>query len=262
MNHRQAALALAVDPLGLGGACLRGGHGPAREAWLNLLRAVWPAPSPWLRLPLHADEHRLYGGLDLAATLQLARPVLQPGVLAQADGGCLLVASAERLAPGRVAALASVLDRHVVPVARDGLVAESPARVALIAFDESMADEAPLAAALTDRLAFCLTLDAIDPTMSDDPGGCPDPERLRGAGRHLDRLEEHPCRGEAHLRARVFRGAADHEQGHAPDQDQISCRGNDEAPGLLEYEVARHRERHQPDGARPGNGAHVRGAGR
>lgn len=168
MIARQAALALAVDPLGLGGARLRGGHGPAREAWLTLLRAVWPAPAPWLRLPLHADDHRLYGGLDLAATLRVGRPVLQPGVLAQADGGCLLVASAERLAPSRVAALACMLDRHAVPVAREGLVAEQPAQGAVIACDESTAEEPPLSQALTDRLAFCLTLDQLDPAMGDD----------------------------------------------------------------------------------------------
>lgn len=169
MNARQAALALAVDPLGLGGVRLRGGPGPAREAWLNLLRAVWPTHAEWRRLPLHADDHRFYGGLDLAATLRLGQPVLQPGLLAQAHGGGLLVPSAERLAPSRVAALAAMLDRHVVPVARDGLVAEQPAQGVVVAFDEATPDEPPLAEALTDRLAFCLTLDKADAAIDDDP---------------------------------------------------------------------------------------------
>ncbi|RVT50774.1 magnesium chelatase subunit D [Rubrivivax albus] len=168
MNPEQAALLLAVDPLGLGGARLRGAPGPAREAWLSTLRALLPDHAPWRRLPLHADDHRLYGGLDLAATLQHGRPVLQPGLLAQADGGCLLVPSAERLAPGRVAALASVLDRHIVPLARDGLVADLPARLALIAFDEAAADDPPLADALVDRLAFSLTLDDAEQGAGDD----------------------------------------------------------------------------------------------
>ena len=52
------------------------------------------------RLPLHAGDDRLLGGLDLAATLQAGRPVAQNGLLAEADGGVVVLAMAERIEPG------------------------------------------------------------------------------------------------------------------------------------------------------------------
>ena len=59
-----AAAVFAVDPLGLGGVLLRASPGPAREAWLAHLATLLPAPLR--KLPLHADDTRLFGGLDLA----------------------------------------------------------------------------------------------------------------------------------------------------------------------------------------------------
>jgi magnesium chelatase subunit D len=80
----QAALLLAVDPAGLGGALLRAAPGAAREAWLGMLRAGLPAGTPWRRLPLGVPDSRLLGGLDLTATLAAGRPVAERGVLAEA----------------------------------------------------------------------------------------------------------------------------------------------------------------------------------
>ena len=48
---------------------------------------------------------RLLGGLDLAATLRAGRPMPQRGLLAEADGGVLVLAMAERLAAGTPPAL-------------------------------------------------------------------------------------------------------------------------------------------------------------
>ena len=93
----RAAALLAADPVGLGGAVLTAGHGPARERWLAALRQALPAAAPMRKLPLHAGDDRLLGGLDLAATLASGRPVAQPGLLAETDGGVLVVAMAERL---------------------------------------------------------------------------------------------------------------------------------------------------------------------
>ena len=63
------AALLAVDPAGLGGVALRAPAGPLRDAWLTLLRDGLPASTPMHRVPLHATDSALLGGLDLAATL-------------------------------------------------------------------------------------------------------------------------------------------------------------------------------------------------
>lgn len=165
-----AAALLAVDPTGLGGIRLRGGHGPERDAWLALLRRLMPAGSPWLRLPLHANETALLGGLDLAATLQAARPVLQPGLLARADGGTLLLGSAERTPALAASLLASALDHGELRLQRDGLAQTLPARWLLVALDEAVADgDAPdeaVPTTLTERLALQIDLRAAQGTRA------------------------------------------------------------------------------------------------
>ena len=46
---------------------------------------------------------RLTGGIDVAATLRSGTPHYDRGLLADADGGVLLLTSAERLAPDKAA---------------------------------------------------------------------------------------------------------------------------------------------------------------
>ena len=159
------AALLAVDPAGLGGAALRASAGPLRDAWLALLREGLPASTPMHRVPLHATDAALLGGLDLAATLHAGRPVAQPGLLARCDGGVLLLAMAERVGAGVASQLSAVLDTQVVALERDGLTQRRPARVALVALDEGDGDEEQMPATLLDRVAFHLPLQAA---ASDD----------------------------------------------------------------------------------------------
>jgi magnesium chelatase subunit D len=152
-----AAALVAVDPAGLGGACLRGGHSPPRDAWIALLRALLPAAEPLRKLPHHIGEDRLLGGLDLAATLSAGRPIAQRGVLAEADGGLVLLSMAERLPTSTVAQLAAVLDLGEAVVERQGIAQRIPARIGAIALDEGRDDEGA-SAVLRDRLAFWIDL--------------------------------------------------------------------------------------------------------
>ncbi|WP_043338835.1 magnesium chelatase subunit D [Belnapia moabensis] len=162
----RAAALLAIDPAGLGGASLRAPPGPVRDAWLALLRTLLPPATPWRRLPLGIADSRLLGGLDLAATLQSGRPVAERGILAEADGGLLLLAMAERLAPGTAARLAAALDTGEVAAERDGLTLRAPARVTLIALDEGIGPDESPPAALLDRLALRLDLTPIPPSAT------------------------------------------------------------------------------------------------
>ena len=60
---QDAIALLAVDPHGLGGIVLRARAGPVRERWLAVLAAT--VPGAQRKLPSHATEGRLVGGLDL-----------------------------------------------------------------------------------------------------------------------------------------------------------------------------------------------------
>ncbi len=146
-----ALIALQLDPQGLGGIWLRAGHGPVRDAWLA---ALHKSGLRTLKIPAQVDDQRLLGGIDLAQTLQHGRLVQQPGLLAQADGGAVLLPMAERVSAQTLAHIAQAQDRGLVH-SQDGQHAQA-ARFAVVALDESEADEAGLAERLTDRLGLWL----------------------------------------------------------------------------------------------------------
>jgi magnesium chelatase subunit D len=143
-----AAALLAVSSSSLGFGVWRSVAIPHRDAWLAKLRAQLPAAATWRHLPTQASDEQLLGGLDIAATLRLGQAVQQAGLLAQARGGFIVAAMAERM-PGRIAArLSAAMDNH--QALTDHL--------SVIALDESGDDDEKPPAALLDRLAFHVDL--------------------------------------------------------------------------------------------------------
>lgn len=154
--------AAALDPQGLGGVLVKARAGPQRDAWLAAARQAWPATAPVRKLPANTPDDRLLGGLDVAASVSQGRVVMQPGLLAEVNGGVLVVPMAERLDASTAAKLAQALDAGCVQLAREGLSTSLDARFAVLALDEGIDDEAA-PARLTERLAFRVDLDrALD----------------------------------------------------------------------------------------------------
>ena len=156
-----AAALFAVDPVAAGGINVRALPGPVRDLWLEFLRELLPADEPVRRVPLHIADGRLLGGLDLAATLHAGRPVAERGLLAEADGGVVLLAMAERVARSTAAHLSAVLDTQEVLVERDGITARTPTRFGVVALDEGANDEEQVPTTLKDRFAALLDLSDI-----------------------------------------------------------------------------------------------------
>lgn len=152
-----AAALFALDPHGIG-LWLRARPGPARDAWLALLRRLLPAAAPVRRCPPGIADERLLGGLDLPATFAAGCRIVQPGLLAEADGGVLLLGMAERLAGATASRIAAALDTGEVALERDGLARRLPSRFGVVALDEGGDDETP-PPALLERLAIRLDLD-------------------------------------------------------------------------------------------------------
>lgn len=140
-THAARALAaLAIDPGGLGGLCLRARVGPARAGFEAALARL---PGEARRIHPAISDTQLFGGLNIAASLAEGRPITDPGLI---DTPCrLILTMAERTGPGLAARLARILDQ------RTGH--------SLIALDEGASVEESLPEALTDRLAFHLTPD-------------------------------------------------------------------------------------------------------
>ena len=156
----QAAALLAIDPSGLAGARIRAGAGPVRDSWLSLLQSLM-GDAAWKRMPVNITDERLLGGLDLSATLSAGRPILQQGVLADVNGGTLILAMAERLPSAACAKLAQVMDSGEIHIVRDGIDQRRDSRFAVIALDEGVSEEEVLLPGLRDRLAFDLDLRSV-----------------------------------------------------------------------------------------------------
>ena len=168
LSEAMAAALFAVDPIGLGGVVLRSGAGPARERWLTLLAQWLPEGTPCRRVPLHINDDRLLGGLDLSATLQAGRPIAQRGLLAEADGGVVLLAMAERLSASTAASISAVIDTHELVAERHGIGSRHASRIGVVALDEGIADDELVPARLRERLAFHLVLASGSRDAADD----------------------------------------------------------------------------------------------
>lgn len=156
-----AARLFAVDPAGLRGIVLRAGPGPVRDLWNDYLRGLLPAGTPVKRMPITIEDDRLLGGVDLAATLSLGKPVVQAGILIEANGGIVQIPMAERLATSVAARIAAVLDRSEVLIEREGIARCVRTTIGIVAFDESASPEECLPPALGERLAFHLNLSEL-----------------------------------------------------------------------------------------------------
>jgi len=156
-----AAQLFAINPSGLGGIVLRSGASPVRDLWLDHLRSLLAPGTPLRRLPCGIADDRLLGGIDLVATLKAGRPVVQHGVLIEADNGIVLIPMAERLSSGVAARIAAALDQGAVLIERDGLARRVSTAIGIVAFDEGAAQEEQLPAALAGRLAFQLDLNGL-----------------------------------------------------------------------------------------------------
>ena len=174
-----SAALTAVAPDQLGGVLIRALPGPVRDTWLKKMKALFPKTSPFRRVPNHATEARLLGGLDLAATLNLGRPVAENGLLAEADGGVIVIPMAERLTPVAASCIATTLDTGEVRRERDGLQGTSPSRFAVIAFDEGIEGDDAVPEALRDRLAFHVDLTPV--SSRDAKGRWPSQKKIRDA---------------------------------------------------------------------------------
>jgi magnesium chelatase subunit D len=185
-----AAALLVVDPAGLGGITLRAQAGPVRDEWLALLGELLPASMPLRRVPLHVTDERLLGGLDLAATLRTGRPVAERGLLAEANGGLLLLPMAERIAATAAARITAVLDLGEVALERDGLTQRLESRIGVVLLDEGASyDERP-PAALTERLAFAADLTEV--AIREVIDAAPDAAAVAAARARLDGISAGP----------------------------------------------------------------------
>ncbi len=164
-----AAAVFAADPARVGGIIVRAASGPARESWLRNTLSLLDAGAPVRRVPSHIGDESLLGGLDLAMTLATGRPVARHGLLKEADGGIIIIPSAERLSAPLASRIATTMDLGAIPLQRDEFTATPPTCFGIIALDEGQSPEERPPSAVLDRAGLHITLpDAKSPKIDVD----------------------------------------------------------------------------------------------
>ncbi|MDO6416203.1 magnesium chelatase subunit D [Sphingomonas sp. BIUV-7] len=164
-----AARLCAIDPR-LCGLVLRGDP-DARNAVIAALQAGLPADVAVRRVPLHVDDERLLGGIDLTETLARGEAVSRIGLLAEADGGMLVLPMADRLSDATAARIAAVIDTGEVVIERDGIALRAGTRFVTVVLDDGIEPEEGPPAALVERMAFWIDLEGVrSPGLGQDPG--------------------------------------------------------------------------------------------
>ncbi len=156
-----AACIFAVDPASLGGLVVRSPASEGRGHFIAAVRAMMRPDMPVRKIPPSIDDDRLLGGLDLAATLRSGRPVLARGVLAECDGGVIMIPSAERMSASLAARLGAALDGGGIVIEREGLTERVACRLGLLLLDEGIGADEGAPAALLDRLALHTEIDGL-----------------------------------------------------------------------------------------------------
>ncbi|HON99774.1 MAG TPA: VWA domain-containing protein [Syntrophales bacterium] len=107
VGHEGAKLALilnAVDGL-CGGVLFVGEKGSGKSTLCREFRALLPAGTPFVELPLHATLESLVGGVDIETSVRRGERVFQEGLLGRAAGGFLYVDDINLLSPEIIDAL-------------------------------------------------------------------------------------------------------------------------------------------------------------
>ena len=161
-----AASLCAIDP-GLGGMILRGG-GELRD---QVIAAIG---RPARRIPVNVDDDRLLGGIDLIATLASGTAVLRSGLLAEADGGVIVLPMAERLPEATAAKIAAAID--------------GGAALLMVVQDDGIEAEERPPEALAERCAFWIDLTSARGPAIDWQGPDRDRDRPNGGVETDDRF--------------------------------------------------------------------------
>ena len=148
---RLALLLCAVNPR-IGGVVLSGEKGTAKSTVVRGLVELLPGHI-MRTLALGTTEDRLVGGLDLEATLVVGRPVLQPGLLSEVDGGVLYVDEVNLLDDHLVDLVIDAC-AGTVRVEREGLTASLSSRFVLVGTMNP--EEGALRPQLLDRFGLCI----------------------------------------------------------------------------------------------------------
>ena len=156
-DAKRAILCAAVNPA-LRTILIRGGPGSAKTV---LSRAAGGLTGMRVvNVPLNVTEEMLFGGMDAEATIREGRPVMQKGLLSEADGNILYVDDVNLLDQRVLAALLDCVLSGRVMVEREGVSGGYPCDTLMIATMNP--DDSDISPHILDRFDLCAYSDFPD----------------------------------------------------------------------------------------------------
>lgn len=154
-----AARIFASGGPSVGGLWIKARAGGVVDAYLDHLRALLPSSHRWVRAPASAPLSAFAGSVDVPATALAGHLVYQPGLLAKANLGVLLLPMAERLETPAAALIGAAMDTGRCPSGKRA--DQDAARFQVVALDESATPEEGLPETLADRLGLIVDLNSV-----------------------------------------------------------------------------------------------------
>ncbi|MBM9520795.1 magnesium chelatase subunit D family protein [Desulforhopalus vacuolatus] len=152
-----------VNPA-VGGVVIRGEKGTAKSTAVRglaeLMSGAEGKPMPLINLPLNATEDMLAGSIDFQAALRRGEVVLQPGLMARADGGILYVDEVNLLDDHLVDIILDTAASGMNTVEREGISSRQNASFVLIGTMNP--EEGELRPQLLDRFGLCVEMAGLE----------------------------------------------------------------------------------------------------
>lgn len=152
---KKALLLHAVNP-SVKGVLLTGATGTSKTTLVRGFAALLPERKE-IFIPLHVDEDRLYGGLEMAAAISAGKRTFASGLLAAADGQLVRIDDVNLMSERTLHAIMSASEQGGLDMAHEGNAAWQ--RSSFMLLGTMNPEEAKLNAALLDRWGLYVRVD-------------------------------------------------------------------------------------------------------
>ena len=131
MDDAKRALECALVNPNIRTVLLRGGEGTAKTVLARAAAGI--TDRTIVNCPLNVTDEQLFGGLDVEEAIKTGKPVLQPGLLARADGNILYIDDVNLMDRGMLAGILDAVLTQTVNVERGPISAKYRCDTTLIA---------------------------------------------------------------------------------------------------------------------------------
>ena len=158
MDDGKRAIECALSNPNIRTVLIRGGEGSAKTTLARASSGI--CARRIINCPLNITEEQLFGGLDIERTLKAGVPVMQPGLLARADGNILYVDDVNLMDRSMLSGLLDCVMTGIVRVERGPISAAYPCDTVLIATMNP--DDCDLSDHMLDRFDLCAYVPPMD----------------------------------------------------------------------------------------------------